>query len=147
MSDPKKTLVNVVPSLRYADAAKAIDWLCDAFGFERQLVVPGENGGIAHAQLRYGNGMIMLGSGGDHGRPFDQRVQPPSSRDEVRPSSLYVIVADTDAHCARARSAGAEIIMEPKDEDYGGRGYSCLDTEGNIWTFGTYDPFEASAEQ
>jgi uncharacterized glyoxalase superfamily protein PhnB len=79
-SNPKKAKVNIVPSLRYADAAKAIDWLCDAFGFERQMVVPGENGSIAHAQLCFGNGMLMLGSGGVHEGPFDELVRPPRSR-------------------------------------------------------------------
>jgi uncharacterized glyoxalase superfamily protein PhnB len=64
MSNPKNAKVDIVPSLRYADAAKAIDWLCDAFGFERQMVVPGENAAIAHAQLNFGYGMLMLGSGG-----------------------------------------------------------------------------------
>ena len=141
MSNPANTIVNIIPSLRYSDAAKAVDWLCDAFAFERQLVVPGEDGAIIHAQLRFGNGMVMLGSGGGHDGPFDQRVQPPNNPDQVRPSSLYVIVDDADSHCTRARSAGAEIIMEPEDADYGGRGYTCLDPEGNVWTFGTYDPF------
>jgi uncharacterized glyoxalase superfamily protein PhnB len=145
-SNPKNTLVNIIPALRYADAAKAIDWLCDAFAFERKLVVPGEDGAIAHAQLRYGNGMLMLGSGGAHQGPFDQHVQPPTSREQVRPSSVYVIVQDADAHCARARGAGAEILIEPEDADYGGRGYTCLDLEGNAWTFGTFDPFEESSE-
>ena len=146
MPKPKNTTVNIIPSLRYTDAAKAIDWLCDAFNFERQLVVPGEAGAIAHAQLRFGNGMLMLGSGGTHEggnqqNPFDKRVQPPANSEEVRPSSIYAIVDDADAHCKRARGAGAEIIMEPEDADYGGRGYTCSDLEGNVWTFGTYDPF------
>ena len=141
MSQPKKTSVNVIPSLRYADAAKAIDWLCDAFAFERHLVVPGEDGAIAHAQLSFGNGMLMLGSGGHHGRPFDDLVQPAKARDTIRTSSLYVIVKDVDAHCTRARAAGAEIMDEPRDEDYGGRGYTCRDIEGNVWTFGSYDPY------
>ena len=138
---PKNTIVNIIPSLRYADAAKAIDWLCDAFALERHLVVPGEDGAIAHAQLRFGNGMLMLGSGGGHEGPFDRLVRPPASRDEARPGGLYVIVDDADAHCARARATGAEVIMEPEDADYGGRGYTCRDLEGNVWTFGTYDPF------
>ena len=142
MSNPRNTVVNLIPSLRYADAAKAIDWLCDAFGFERHLVVPGENGAIAHAQLTFGNGMLMLGSGDEHGgRPFDQFVQPPKQRDDVRSGSLYVIVEDADAHCVRARTAGAKILDECRDEDYGGRGYTCRDLEGNVWTFGTYDPY------
>ena len=73
MSQPKKTLVNVIPGMRYNDAPAAIEWLCRAFGFEKHLVVPGEKDGeIAHAQLRYGNGMIMLGSAGKHGGGFDE---------------------------------------------------------------------------
>ena len=143
MSNPKNTTV-VIPSLRYADAPKAIDWLCNAFGFERHLVVPDEGGTIAHAQLRIGNGMLMLGSGGNHEGPFDKLVRPPASREQVRPSSVYVIVDDPDAHCTRARAAGAEIIMEPEDADYGGRGYTCVDLEGNVWSFGSYDPFAES---
>ena len=147
MTHAKNTIVSLIPSLRYADAAKAIDWLCDAFGFERHLVVPGENGAIAHAQLTFGNGMLMLGSAGEHGdRPFDRLVQPARDRDEPRSGSLYVIVEDADVHCARARTAGAEIVDEPKDEDYGGRGYTCRDLEGHVWTFGTYDPYAGTDE-
>ncbi|TMB01350.1 MAG: glyoxalase, partial [Deltaproteobacteria bacterium] len=55
--------------------------------------------------------------------------------------SPYVIVADADAHYARAKAAGAEIVMDIKDEDYGGRGYSARDPEGHLWNFGTYDPW------
>ncbi len=102
MSKSKNSTVHLIPSLRYADAAKAIDWLCEAFNFERQLVVPGEGGAIAHAQLSFGNGMLMLGSGGNHEGPFDQRVRPPANRDVARPSSIYVIVDDVDAHWSRA---------------------------------------------
>ena len=141
MSHPKNSTVNIIPSLRYADAAKAIDWLCDAFAFERQLVVPGEGGAIVHAQLRFGNGMLMLGSGGNHEGTFDQLVGPLANRDGARPSSIYVIVTDVDAHCARARAAGADVIVEPESPDHGGRSYTCCDLEGNVWTFGTYDPF------
>ena len=146
MSNLKNAKVNIIPSLRYADAAKAIDWLCDAFGFERQMVVPGENGAIAHAQLGFGNGMLMLGSGGGHEGAFDERVRPPKSRKEPRPSSIYVIVEDADAHYARARAAGAEILSELEDPEYGGRAYTCSDLEGNVWTFGSYDPNAPSAK-
>jgi uncharacterized glyoxalase superfamily protein PhnB len=61
----KNTISTVIPAMRYRDAATAIEWLCEAFGFEKRLVVPGENGGIAHAQLTFGSGMIMLGSARD----------------------------------------------------------------------------------
>ena len=139
-SKPGNAKVNIVPSLRYADSGKAIDWLCQAFGFERQMVVPGENGEIVHAQLRFGNGMLMLGSGNGHEGPFDQLVRPLGSPTEPRPSSIYVIVEDVDTHYDRARAAGAQIMSEPEDPEYGGRAYTCGDLEGNVWTFGTYDP-------
>ena len=61
-SAPKQTTATIIPALRHVDAASAIEWLCRAFGFEENLVVPGDNGSIAHAQLTFGNGMIMLGS-------------------------------------------------------------------------------------
>jgi uncharacterized glyoxalase superfamily protein PhnB len=141
MSGPKDTTVNVVSSLRYQDAPKAIDWLCRAFGFERHLVVPGEGGTIAHAQLTFGNGMIMLGSSGTHGGGFDELVKAPGELGGVGTQSIYVIVADPDAHLARARAAGAEIVLDIEDKDYGGRGYTCRDPEGHVWSFGDYDPW------
>jgi len=129
----------IIPTLKYADAGVAIDWLCNAFGFEKHLVVPGENGNIAHAQLTFGNGMIMLGSSGTSA--FDQLQKTPQSPDGIVTQSSYIVVADVDAHCARARDAGAQIVMPPEDQDYGGRLYSCRDPEGNLWNFGSYDPW------
>ena len=130
----------IIPTLRYRDAASAIDWLCKAFGFEAHLVVPGEGGAIAHAQLVRGNGMIMLGSAGDD--EFGRLQQPLDRPDAPVSQSPYIIVADVDAHHATAVAAGAQVVMAPKDEDYGGRGYSCRDPEGNLWNFGSYDPWE-----
>jgi uncharacterized glyoxalase superfamily protein PhnB len=141
MSRPKDTSVNIVPSLRYQDAPKAIDWLCRAFGFERHLVVPDEDGGIAHAQLTYGRGMIMLGSAGRHGGGYDELVTTPAEVGGVGTQGTYVIVEDADAHHARARAAGAEIVLPLEDASYGGRGYTCRDLEGHVWSFGTYDPW------
>jgi uncharacterized glyoxalase superfamily protein PhnB len=141
MSRPKDTTATVVSSLRYQDAPKAIDWLCRAFGFERRLVVPGEGDTIAHAQLTFGRGMIMLGSSGAHGDVFDELVKAPGELGGVGTQSVYVIVDDADAHLARARAAGAEIVLDIEDKDYGGRGYSCRDLEGHVWSFGTYDPW------
>jgi uncharacterized glyoxalase superfamily protein PhnB len=143
MSDTsKKTTVNVIPTMRYRDAAAAIDWLCRAFGFERHLVVPGEGGTIVHAQLTFGNGMIMLGSA--RVDEFGKLQKTPSEVGGVGTQSAYVIVADADAHHARAVAAGAVVVYPLKDEDYGGRGYSCRDPEGHLWNFGTYDPWKAS---
>jgi uncharacterized glyoxalase superfamily protein PhnB len=141
MSRPLDTNATVISSLRYQDAPKAIDWLCRAFGFERHLVVPGEGDTIAHAQLTFGRGMVMLGSSGTHGGGFDELVKAPGEVGGVGTQSLYVIVDDADAHLARARAAGAEIVLDVEDKDYGGRGYTCRDPEGHVWSFGTYDPW------
>ncbi len=135
----ERTRANIVPTLRYRDAATAIEWLCRAFGFEKHLVVPGEGGTIAHAQLTLGNGMIMLGSARDDA--FGKLQKPPAEVGGVSTQSSYVIVPDADAHHARAVAAGARVVYPLKDEDYGGRGYSCLDPEGHLWNFGTYDPW------
>lgn len=140
MTDASKaSTATIIPTLRYRDAASAIDWLCKAFGFEPHLVVPGEGERIVHAQLVRGNGMIMLGSAGDD--EFGRLQQPLERPDAPVSQSPYIIVADVDAHHATAVAAGAQVVMAPKDEDYGGRGYSCRDLEGNLWNFGSYDPW------
>ena len=129
----------IIPTLRYRDAAAAIEWLCRAFGFEKQLVVPGDAGTIAHAQLTFGNGMIMLGTARDD--DFGKLQKTPAAVGGIGTQSPYLIVADADAHHTRAVAAGAEVVYALKDEDYGGRGYSCRDPEGHLWNFGTYDPW------
>jgi uncharacterized glyoxalase superfamily protein PhnB len=136
--DPNPNRPSIIPTMRYRDAAAAIEWLCKAFGFEEHLVVPGQNGAIAHAELTLGNGMIMLGS--EHDDAFDKLLKPPEPGHPVT-QSPYIIVADVDAHYAKAKAAGAEIVMDIKDEDYGGRGYSARDPEGYLWSFGSYDPW------
>ena len=135
----KETKACIIPTLKYVDAPAAIEWLCAAFGFERLLVVPGSNDAIVHAQLTYGNGMIMLASAGDS--DFDNLQRPPREVGGVGTQSPYVIVADPDAHYQRAVAAGAEIVIALEDADYGGRGYSCRDPEGHVWNFGSYDPW------
>jgi len=87
---------NIIPTMRYRDAAAAIDWLCRAFGFERHLVVPGEQGTITHAQLTLGNGMIMLGSARDD--EFGKLQKTPAQVGGVGTQSPYIIVPDADAH-------------------------------------------------
>jgi uncharacterized glyoxalase superfamily protein PhnB len=138
----KKTTATVIPTMRYNDAAAAIEWLCNAFGFEKHLVVPGQGGTVVHAQLVFGNGMVMLGSSREN--EFDDLQKPPSAFGGAVSQSPYIVVEDADKHYARAVAAGAEIVMEIKDEDYGGRDYSCRDPEGHIWNFGSYDPWAAA---
>ena len=130
----------IIPGMRYRNAAAAIEWLCKAFGFEKYLVVPGDNDTIAHAQLSFGGGMIMLGSIQDN--EFGRMMKQPDEVGGAETQSCYVVVPDTDAHYARAKSAGAQILVDIHDEDYGGRGYACRDLEGHIWYFGSYNPWK-----
>jgi uncharacterized glyoxalase superfamily protein PhnB len=137
----KNTKATVIPVLRYRDAPAAIEWLCQTFGFEKNLVVPSEDGTIAHAQLSFGNGMIMLGSVLKNETPFGRLMKQPDEIGGVATQSLYIVVNDADIVYARAKAGGATIAIEIKDEDYGGRGFSCYDLEGHLWSFGTYDPW------
>jgi len=137
----KNTRATVIPCLRYRDAPAAIDWLCQTFGFEKQLVVPNQDGTIAHAQLSFGNGMIMLGSVLKAETEFGRLMKQPDEITGAETQSSYIVVLDADAMYARAKAAGAKIVIEIKDEDYGGRGFSCYDLEGHLWNFGTYDPW------
>ena len=131
----------IIPTMRYFDAPKMIDWLCDAFGFERHLVIEDGSGGIAHAELTYSSSMIMLGSA----RPDEfGRLQATPTALGGTTQSPYIIVSNADDVYERAKTVGAEIVVEIKDESYGGRGFSCRDPEGHLWNFGTYDPWEAT---
>lgn len=133
----------VIPCLRYADAPAAIDFLCDAFGFVRHAVYADDADPtiIHHAQLVLGAGMIMLGSVQD--MAAESLYTWSTARDLGGVTGcVYVVVADVDAHCLHARNEGAVVVDEPRDNDgYPGRGYSALDPEGNVWSFGSYDPW------
>lgn len=137
----KNTKVTVIPCLRYRDAPAAIEWLCATFGFEKHAVYPNDDGSVAHAQLTFGSGMIMLGSVLEKETEWSRLIKQPDEIGGAETQSAYVIVADADAIYARAKAAGAKIVVEIKDEDYGGRGFSCYDLEGHLWNFGTYDPW------
>jgi uncharacterized glyoxalase superfamily protein PhnB len=128
----------VFPTLSFDDAPAAIDFLIEAFGAERHAVYSGDDGTIQHAELRFGNGIVMLGSA---------RGELPATRG--RGGGVYIVVADPDEHCARAREAGAEIVRELHDTEYGSRNYAAKDPEANTWHFGTYQPFayDHEAEQ
>jgi uncharacterized glyoxalase superfamily protein PhnB len=125
--------------MRYQDARAAITLLTEAFGFEPAMVIEGDGDTIDHAQLVHGTGMIMVGSARD-----DEYGRLVGGSDRPFLSSVYVVVDDVAGHAARARAAGAEIIMEPEDQDYGGSGYTARDPEGNIWSFGSYDPWAST---
>ena len=135
----------ISPATRYRNAPAAIEWLCRAFGFEKHLVVPGPNDTIIHTQLTYGNGMIMLSSKLE--TEFNQLIKLPAELGGFETQSPYVIVDDADTHYSRAKVAGAEIVIDIADASYGGRGYTCRDLEGHLWSFGTYNPWVEGKEQ
>ncbi|WDR02151.1 VOC family protein [Devosia algicola] len=132
----------IIPNLRYADAPKAIEFLCDAFGFERHAVYLNEVDPkiVEHAQLVWGDRMVMVASINDSEFARAARMTTPTVAGGPT-MGLYLMVEDVDSHAARARAAGATIILGPSDQGYGGRGYSALDPEGNVWSFGNYDPW------
>jgi uncharacterized glyoxalase superfamily protein PhnB len=124
---------SIYPTLLYADAKAAIRQLTEALGFTELTVYEGEDGSVLHAELTQGNGAVMLGSS-DRGGVFASAMK------DAGPAGVYVVVDDVDAHHQRAVEHGVEILMPPTDQDYGARDYMARDTEGNIWSFGTYAP-------
>jgi len=122
------------PALRYKNAARMIDWLGEAFGFTVRARY-GEGDVVHHAELVFGASMIMLGTARDD--DYGKMVGDPGSGGG---KSIYVAVDDADVAYTRAKQAGATIIQELVDRDYGSREFICRDPEGNVWSFGTYWP-------
>jgi uncharacterized glyoxalase superfamily protein PhnB len=118
----------IIPTLRYKDARAAITWLERAFGLDVRALHENEDGTIGHCELSSGDGLVMIGErrGGDQ---FD-----------TGRAVLYVVTDDPDGHHDQAVAAGADILLELTDQPYGSREYAALDLEGNVWSFGTYDP-------
>jgi uncharacterized glyoxalase superfamily protein PhnB len=135
MSNGTLEAPRIYPTFRYRDAAKMIDWLGDAFGFSvRAKYMDGDK--IAHAELAFGSSIIMLGSVRDDG--YGAMVGAPGK--DGAGKSIYVAVPDADAAYAKAKAAGAKILQELTERDYGSREFICADPEGHVWSFGTYWP-------
>jgi uncharacterized glyoxalase superfamily protein PhnB len=139
MKPPPKDWPRISSGLCYRDAAAAIDWLCDAFGFSVRLKVQGEGGRIEHSELVYGEGLVMVGQElAEAERPWKRTMRSPKSVNGANTQTLMLFVDDVDAHCAHARSRGARIVEEPATHDYGedywtDRSYGALDPEGHLW--------------
>src|SRR5436190_510496 len=117
MKPAPKGWPRISSALYYREAGKAIDWLCNAFGFEVRLKVEGEGGRIEHCELAFGDGLVMVATsgikektGGDH--------REPNEIGGANTQNMAVFVDDVDAHCAHARAAGAKITYEPQTTDY-----------------------------
>lgn len=121
-----------IPALFYRDPFAALDFLEHAFGFERTMVITDEQGSLGHSQMSYGagGGTIMVGT------EWSEDHKSPASVGRKCTQTVHVhIEEDIDAHCERARAAGAEILAEPQDQFYGDRTYRARDPEGHMWTF------------
>ena len=137
MKPPPPDWPRMSSALYYEDAAKAIDWLCRAFGFEVRIKIEG-GGGIQHSELTYGEGVIMVGQAGLANKPAFRKS--PRSLGGANTQNIMVYVDEVEAHCKQARDAGAKIVSEPATTDHGedywtDRGYECEDLEGHHWWF------------
>jgi len=121
---------SIIPALCYVDPKPMLDWLRDAFGFELDMLIEDESGNLAHSQMSYGNGQIMVGNewSADHSSPKN------TGRKCTQTVHMHM-TENIDQHCERARKAGAEILQEPATQFYGDRTYRARDPEGHIWTF------------
>ena len=131
----------IIPTLRYKDAHASIDWLCRALGFARQVVFEGPDHTIAHAQLTFGSGMIMLGSMANPGEFAKHMVQPTETggRETV---AVALITTDATALYHQVKAAGGgEMLLDLREMDYGGKAFTVRDPEGHIWSVGEYDPW------
>ena len=129
---PEKSDQLAYPIVGFEDADAAIEWLKPAFGAEEIAVHKGDDGRVEHMELSFEGGIVMGGSKGVG--------ELAGKADQGHPVWIYLVISDPDAHHQRAVDAGAEVVIPLRDEDYGSRGYSALDPEGNVWSFGTYRP-------
>ena len=119
-----------ISALFYLDPFAALDFLERAFGFERTMVITDEHGNLGHSQMSFGSGLVMIGT------EWSDDHKSPASIGKKCTQTVHVhLDEDIDAHCERARAAGAEIYAPPQDQFYGDRTYRARDPEGHIWTF------------
>jgi uncharacterized glyoxalase superfamily protein PhnB len=122
---------SIASALCYRDPKAALRWLEEAFGFEPFMVILGEDDALLHSEMRFGDGIVMVGS------EWSPLHKSPASIDGLNTQTVHVqLETDVDAHCERARKAGARIAMEPTTQFYGDRTYRAVDPEGHIWSFG-----------
>ena len=118
------------PAVFYRDPAAALDWLARAFGFERAMVITDDSGAIVHSEMRFRGGLIHVGT-----EWADFTASPRTTGGKCTQYLQILLETDLDAHCERARRAGAEILREPEDQFYGDRVYQARDPEGHVWSF------------
>jgi uncharacterized glyoxalase superfamily protein PhnB len=131
LPSPAPPSPSLAPYLFYDDVAAAARFMQEAFGFRLTFTSPDPNGGLAHAQLAHESGLVMVGHAGGGGLGLVKSAQALGKLH----AAVYVFVQDVDAHCTRARAAGAKVLVEPADQPWGDRMYGCVDLEGQFWMF------------
>jgi uncharacterized glyoxalase superfamily protein PhnB len=139
MKPPPKGWSRMSASVFYDDPAAAIEWLCQAFGFELQLKVEGDGGEIVHSELKLDDALVSVSSASGK-EPWQTFYRSPQAIGGSITSALAFYIDDVDAHYAHAVVAGARIVREPRTSDYGDdywsdRSYGALDPEGHLWWF------------
>lgn len=133
----------IVPGIRYPDANAAVDFLKGVLGFEEHAVYRDEQGKVMHAELRLGAapaaGVVMVAPALD--TPWGRLMKLPRDVGGFATQGQYLVVTDADEVLARAKQAGWEILIDIKDQPYGGRDFTCRDPGGHVWSVGTYDPW------
>lgn len=135
----RKDRSTVIPCLMYRDALAAIEWLCRAFGFQEKAVYRDDDGGVLHAELTLGGGMIMLGTIKDN--DYGSLVDQPDQNRGLETQSPYLVVDEVETLYQRVQDNGGEIVIELSAPDYGGQHFTCRDPEGHLWNLGSYDPW------
>lgn len=130
----------IVPCLRYDNANTAVEWLCSVLGFQEHNVYRDEQGNVVHAELRFGDGIIMIGP--NAATEFGKLIKQPREIGNCESQMCFIFVADVAAHFEKSKQHGAEIVTPLKKQDYGASDYVCRDPEGHIWSFGDYDPWK-----
>jgi uncharacterized glyoxalase superfamily protein PhnB len=131
----------LIPATRYRDPEAALSFLRDVLGLEESAVFRGDDGRIAHAQMRCGAGLMMFGP--DQRTGFDRYMVAPLDVGGRETTTIYAVVDDVPARHERAVAGGARVVMPLEPQPHGGQSFSVADPEGHIWTFGDYDPTAA----
>lgn len=132
---------SIIATPTYDDARAAVQFLVDAFGFERHAEYEDDDGNLVHVELALGGAMVMpaVADQGEYGELMS------TVHDAGRPTcGFFVVIDDVAGHHRRARDAGAQILHSPRQRDHGGQEYTCRDIGGHVWTFGSYDPWAAT---
>ena len=138
--NPPDGCQRIAPYLMYEDAATALDFLVQAFGFEERFRIPMPDGAVGHAEIGYQDNLVMLASTSATTGCASPKDLP------ARHGFVLCYVDDVDAHFAHAKAAGATILAELEDKPYRDRMYGASDPEGHHWYFATHvkdvDPSE-----